>query len=53
LRHAVAAQETLTNLAVHHLLEPLDLTEITLPSRATRDVDTWHDREVAEERSDD
>ena len=53
LRDAVAAQETLTNLAVHHLLEPLDLTEIALPSRATRDVDTWHDREVAEGRSDD
>ena len=53
LRDAVAAQETLTNLAVHHLLEPLDLTEIALSSRATRDVDTWHDREVAEERSDD
>lgn len=53
LRDAAASQETLTNLAVHRLLASLDLNEIALPSRATRDVDTWHDREVAEDRSDD
>ncbi len=52
LRDAVAAQETLTDLAVHRLLAPLVLTEIALPPRATVDVDTWHDREMAEERPD-
>lgn len=52
LRAAVSAQETLTDLAVHRLLAPLDLTEIALPARATQDVDTWHDQEVAEGRSD-
>jgi molybdopterin-guanine dinucleotide biosynthesis protein A len=52
LRAAVAAQPTLTDLAVHRLLAPLDLAEISLPARATRDVDTWHDRDVAENRSD-
>jgi molybdopterin-guanine dinucleotide biosynthesis protein A len=52
LRDAVASRETLTNLAVHRLLEPLDLTEIALPPRATHDIDSWHDREVAEDRSD-
>lgn len=51
LRDAVAAQP-LTDLAVHRLLAPLDLTEIALPPRATEDVDTWHDQEVAEGRSD-
>lgn len=52
VRAAVAAQPTLTNLAVHRLLEPLDLTEIALPPRATHDIDSWHDRDVAEDRSD-
>jgi molybdopterin-guanine dinucleotide biosynthesis protein A len=52
LQAAVAAQETLTDLAVHRLLAPLDLTEIALPARATQDVDTWHDQDVAEGRSD-
>jgi molybdopterin-guanine dinucleotide biosynthesis protein A len=52
LHAAVAAQPTLTDLAVHRLLAPLDLVEIALPPRATEDVDTWHDREVAEGRSD-
>jgi molybdopterin-guanine dinucleotide biosynthesis protein A len=52
LRATVAARGTLTNLAVHRLLEPLDLTEIALPPRATHDIDSWHDREVAEDRSD-
>jgi hypothetical protein len=52
LRGAIAAQETLTDLAVHRLLAPLDVAEIALPARATQDVDTWHDQEVAEGRSD-
>ena len=52
LRESVASQQTLTNLAVHRLLEPLDLAEIGLSPRATQDVDTWHDQEVAEGRSD-
>ena len=52
LQAAVSAQETLTDLAVHRLLAPLDLTEIALSARATEDVDTWHDQEVAEGRSD-
>ena len=52
LRAAVAAQRTLTDLAAHRLLEPLDLAEIALPPRATHDVDSWHDREVAEEQTD-
>ncbi|MFL6090298.1 MAG: molybdenum cofactor guanylyltransferase [Aeromicrobium sp.] len=43
LRAAVARQETLTNLAVHRLLEPLDLTEISVPAHALHDVDTWED----------
>jgi molybdopterin-guanine dinucleotide biosynthesis protein A len=43
LRDAVCRQETLTNLAVHTLLEPLDLTEISVPPHALRDVDTWED----------
>jgi len=53
LRAAVAAQDSLVNLAVHRLLAPLDLAEIALSARATQDVDTWHDRDVAEGRSDD
>jgi molybdopterin-guanine dinucleotide biosynthesis protein A len=52
LRDAVAAQRTLTDLAAHRLLEPLDLAEIALPPRATHDIDSWHDREVAEEHPD-
>jgi molybdopterin-guanine dinucleotide biosynthesis protein A len=52
LQAAVAARATLTDLAVHRLLAPLDLAEIALPPRATQDVDTWHDQEVAEGRSD-
>ena len=52
LRSAVAARPTLIDLAVHRLLEPLDLTEIALPPRATHDIDSWHDREVAEEPTD-
>lgn len=53
LREAVALHETLTDLAVHRLLAPLELAEIAVPGRATQDVDTWHDRDVAQDRSDD
>lgn len=53
LRAAASAQDSLTDLAVHRLLAPLELTEIALPPRATLDVDSWHDRDVAEGRSDD
>ena len=53
LRAAAAAQESLTDLAVHRLLAPLRLTEVAVPLRATRDVDTWHDRDLVEGRSDD
>lgn len=49
LRTAAASHPTLTNLSVHALLEPLDLVEIALPAHATHDVDTWDDRDVAEE----
>ena len=52
LREAVAAQRTLTDLAARRLFEPLDLAEIALPPRATHDVDSWHDREVAEVQTD-
>lgn len=43
LRAAVARHEALADLAVHTLLEPLDLAEISVPSHAVRDVDTWQD----------
>jgi molybdopterin-guanine dinucleotide biosynthesis protein A len=43
LRHAVARQSTLVDLAVHRLLEPLELAEISVPAGALRDVDTWED----------
>jgi molybdopterin-guanine dinucleotide biosynthesis protein A len=45
LRDAVRQHTSLTDLAVHTLLEPLDLAEIPVPSRALRDVDTWEDLE--------
>ena len=43
LRDAVERQPNLVDLAVHRLLEPLDLAEISVPARALRDVDTWED----------
>jgi molybdopterin-guanine dinucleotide biosynthesis protein A len=52
LRDAVAAQRSLTDLAAHRLLAPLELIEVPLPPRATHDVDSWHDREVAEGHTD-
>lgn len=52
LRSAADARESLTDLAVHRLFEPLNLAEIALPPRATQDVDTWHDHDVAEGRPD-
>jgi molybdopterin-guanine dinucleotide biosynthesis protein A len=45
LREAVRRHESLADLAVHTLLEPLDLAEISVPSHALRDVDTWQDLE--------
>jgi molybdopterin-guanine dinucleotide biosynthesis protein A len=43
LRDAVAKQSSLVDLAVHRLLEPLELAETSVPVRALRDVDTWED----------
>jgi molybdopterin-guanine dinucleotide biosynthesis protein A len=43
LRDAVTRQSSLVDLAVHSLLEPLELAEIRVPARALRDVDTWED----------
>lgn len=53
LRAAVDAQATLVDVAVHRLMAPLDLAEVAVPSRATDDVDTWHDRNVVEGHVDD
>ena len=43
LRAAVERQPSLTDLAVHRLIEPLDLVEINVPARALRDIDAWED----------
>jgi molybdopterin-guanine dinucleotide biosynthesis protein A len=43
LRAAVDREQTLIDLAVHRLIEPLDLAEISVPARALMDVDTWED----------
>ncbi len=43
LRAAVARRPSIIDLAVHSLIEPLDLTEIGVPARALEDVDTWED----------
>ena len=43
LRAAVERQPSLTDLAVHSLIEPLDLAEISVPARALVDVDAWED----------
>ena len=43
LRAAVERQPSLTDLAVHRLIEPLDLAEISVPARALRDIDAWED----------
>jgi molybdopterin-guanine dinucleotide biosynthesis protein A len=43
LRAAVERQPSLVDLAVHRLIEPLDLAEIGVPARALVDVDAWED----------
>jgi molybdopterin-guanine dinucleotide biosynthesis protein A len=43
LRAAVARQPSLVDVAVHRVIEPLDLAEINVPPRALLDVDTWED----------
>jgi molybdopterin-guanine dinucleotide biosynthesis protein A len=43
LRTAVVRQPSLVDLAVHRLIEPLELAEIAVPARALLDVDTWED----------
>jgi len=43
LRTAVGRQPTLADMAVHRLLQPLDLAEVSVPARALRDVDAWED----------
>lgn len=49
LRSVVAAQSDLVNLSVRALFEPLGLTEVPIDARAALDIDTWHDRRVAED----
>ena len=43
LRTAVGRQTTLVDLAVHRLIQPLDLAEVEVPARALKDVDAWDD----------
>ena len=43
LRAAVESQPSLIDLAVHRLIESLDLAEVDVPARALRDVDAWED----------
>ena len=43
LRAAVERQPSLIDLAVHNLIEPLDLAQISVPARALMDVDAWED----------
>jgi molybdopterin-guanine dinucleotide biosynthesis protein A len=43
LQAAADRQDDLVGLAVHTLLEPLDLAEIPVPELALRDIDTWQD----------
>lgn len=45
LRRAVRGHHRLAGLAVHALLESLDLQEVAVPARALLDVDTWEDRD--------
>jgi molybdopterin-guanine dinucleotide biosynthesis protein A len=47
LRHAVAAQSSLTDMSLRALLSPLELVEVDVPVRSTLDIDTWHDRDRA------
>jgi CTP:molybdopterin cytidylyltransferase MocA len=48
LSSALQSQGDLMNLPFRTVLERLDLAEISVPERATVDVDTWHDRDEAE-----
>ena len=43
LRAAVSQRQTLVDLAVHRLIQPLDLAEVDVPARALKDVDAWDD----------
>jgi molybdopterin-guanine dinucleotide biosynthesis protein A len=43
LREAVRRQPSLTDLAVHQLIDGLELAEIAVPEHTLRDVDTWED----------
>jgi molybdopterin-guanine dinucleotide biosynthesis protein A len=43
LRTAVGLRPSLVDLAVHRLIEPLDLAEVGVPARALKDVDAWDD----------
>ena len=43
LRTAVGQQTTLVDLAVHRLIQALDLAEVDVPARALKDVDAWDD----------
>lgn len=43
LRQAVGQHESLTGLAVHALIDSLDLAEIAVSERALQDVDEWKD----------
>jgi molybdopterin-guanine dinucleotide biosynthesis protein A len=43
LRAAVERHPSLIDLAVHRLIEPLDLAEVGVPPRALVDVDAWED----------
>jgi molybdopterin-guanine dinucleotide biosynthesis protein A len=43
LRAAIARQASLVDLAVHSLIAPLELSEISVPQRALQDIDTWQD----------
>ncbi|TXL61546.1 molybdenum cofactor guanylyltransferase [Aeromicrobium terrae] len=48
LRSSLESQDDLVDLPFRTILEPLALTEIAVPERATVDVDTWHDLKKAE-----
>lgn len=43
LRTAVGQRPTLVDLAVHRLIQSLDLAEVEVPARALKDVDAWDD----------
>lgn len=49
LRAVVAMQPVLTDLSVRALLAPLHLVEVEVPERSALDIDTWHDRDMAQE----